>query len=109
MQHVLGAGVGSRMLVVLSSTTSSAWLSVVLGVGHSGARVERGCGELTEAAHPPFRIDEGSGGTGVALLPASAAGLQMGDFKWEWEGEEHVGGGFAKPREQCYTSSSLFI
>lgn len=55
--------------------------------GHGGARAEQGCGELTEAARPPFRIDEGSGGTGVALLAAPpAAGLQMGVFKWIWEG-----------------------
>ena len=40
-------GVGGRMLVVLSSPTSSAWLSAVLGDGHGGARAERGCGELT--------------------------------------------------------------
>lgn len=40
-----------------------------------------------EAACPPFRIDEGSGRTGVALLTASpAAGLEMEDFKWGWEG-----------------------
>lgn len=40
-----------------------------------------------EAACPPFRIDEGSGRTGVALLAASpAAGLEMEDFKWGWEG-----------------------
>lgn len=57
------------------------------GGRHGGARAEQGCGELTEAARPPFRIDEGSGGTGVALLAASpAAGLQMGSFKWGWEG-----------------------
>lgn len=75
------------MLVVLSSPTSSACLSVVLsGGGHGGARAEQGCGELTEAARPPFRIDEGSRGTGVTLLAVSpAAGLQMGGFKWGWE------------------------
>lgn len=40
-----------------------------------------------EAAHPPFRIDEGPRGTGVMLLLASpATGLQMGAFRWGWEG-----------------------
>lgn len=77
------------MLVVLSSPTSSAFgflWSLGWGGGHSGARAVRGCGELTEAARPPFRIDEGSRGTGVTLLAASpAAGLQMGGFKWGWE------------------------
>lgn len=54
-----------------------------------GAWRRQGCGELTEAARPPFRIDEGSGGTGVALLAAPpAAGLQMGVFKWVWVGRK---------------------
>lgn len=39
-----------------------------------------------EAACPPFRINERSGGTGVTLLAASpAAGLEMEGFKWGWE------------------------
>jgi len=41
-----------------------------------------GCRELTEAARPPFLIDMGPAGTGVALLAASpAAKLPAGGFK----------------------------
>lgn len=67
---------------VLSSCTSSALLSAVLGGVQSCSRAVG-----MEAARSPFRINEGPRGTGVMLLLASpAAGLQMGAFRWGWEG-----------------------
>lgn len=74
----VGSVFGVRAARVLGGRTPSACLSAVLGGVHS---VSRAVG--MEAAHPPFRIDEGPGGTGVMLLPTSpAAGLQMGAFRW---------------------------
>lgn len=77
--HIGGDGGQDRG--VLFSPTSSPSLSAVLGGVQSSSRAVG-----MEAARPPFRIDEGSRGTGVMLLPASLApGLQMGAFGWGWE------------------------
>lgn len=86
---------------VLSSPTPSACLSAVLG----GCTAAAGLSGM-EAARPPFRINEGSRGTGVRFLQASPA---LGS-RWELLDGDRKGGACGRRVQkaigQCYTSSS---